>query len=757
MDTDLCELFSLQSKFVCLNKYEDEFKTQKILYGLPKNLQLCEKLTLHWLKTQEKNEDNEFAMKDDSDRIKESNELRSEGNRLYTAQKERNILGACRLYNDAIFAALDSKSGNEISLGFANRAMALQTFGYYQQAYDDCMCALKTGYPNAMRHKIITRQAFCSLQLKDAKALESHLNELDQMTLNDNFQKQLLELKESLANICETNKKSELEDGQAGSRESQIIVETGTELGRVMKVKSLIQRNQLIFHERIPSFVPVGDGRRLCHQCAITSFIPYPCFKCRGRVIYCSLRCQEVHRSIHDYECAGYRFQLFARVGIAHLALRTILDNGIFSIVDHLKTKTNTEEVWKSLTANGDIYKDNKLPYAESLRMISHLNQMTIKDIQWFTLVSHLLVVYLKYYTHFFKDLEKHNNSIEWELLTSSLILRHIGQLISNGHMLTTLLPKPLNFSLTDFHLLNDRVWTSPWHLKAGYLHTFAYYDDLASLNLPYLSICNHSCVQSFQPKFSGRYVSTFALKDLHEGDEITNCYDLDYRKVKRSSRQQRLKATYYFDCGCENCIQPKEDFDFNQYHRYRCDNKNCGKIFVPDLPERPSLNWWQKAEIDVTLFCTKCGCEQRLEWFHELKNLLEHRITQWDARRRLYDIFKSLGDILLGFNDARAYIASKLCSEWFNLQYHGIYLTDQDYDDIIAMTNYSLEYTKSQSCINSIEYVAEMTYLWDIAAIGKYKWCSKERDEMLFALNIISDDLKLIFLNYYNDYIKID
>lgn len=94
----------------------------------------------------------------------------------------------------------------------------------------------------------------------------------------------------------------------------------------------------------------------------------------------------------------------------------------------------------------------------------------------------------------------------------------------------------------------------------------------------------------------------------------------------------------------------------------------------MPNISDRPSLNWWQKTEegptsYDVTLYCTICGCEQRLEWYHELKYLLD-KIRQSDARRRMYQIFKSLEKILLGYNDARAYISLKLCSEWFKLPY---------------------------------------------------------------------------------------
>lgn len=81
--------------------------------------------------------------------------------------------------------------------------------------------------------------------------------------------------------------------------------------------------------------------------------------------------------------------------------------------------------------------------------------------------------------------------------------------------------------------------------------------------------------------------------------------------------------------------------------------------------------------------------------------------------------------------------------------------ISDQDYCEIIDMLEYSLNVIKSESSTNSIEYVCEMTYLWDLLAKRKYKCSSSVMDEMLAALNVIADDLKVVFINYYNDYIK--
>lgn len=332
-----------------------------------------------------------------------------------------------------------------------------------------------------------------------------------------------------------------------------------------MIAKCDIKKNQLIFSERIPAAVTLS--RRMCQQCLTVNFIPYPCIHCRGRVNYCSVKCQEEHANIHVYECHAYRFQLFSHLGIAHLALRILLDNGIFSIVDKIKNANkNTAQIWYDLLSNGDLSDDhNTSNYAESLRMKTHLDKMSELDIIWFAMVSHLIVVYLKHYTDYFEKLKEQSDIINWEVLTGSLILRHIGQSISNGHTYMTLIPTSLNvLSNTEYHMLNDRVWSTPWHLKLGYLNLFSDYETMASINVPYKSLCNHSCVQSYQWRFSGRYVSTYALRNFRKGDEITNCYEMDYRKMKRKARRERLKETYHFDCKCEDCQKTEaEDLEF--------------------------------------------------------------------------------------------------------------------------------------------------------------------------------------------------
>lgn len=81
--------------------------------------------------------------------------------------------------------------------------------------------------------------------------------------------------------------------------------------------------------------------------------------------------------------------------------------------------------------------------------------------------------------------------------------------------------------------------------------------------------------------------------------------------------------------------------------------------------------------------------------------------------------------------------------------------LNNQDYCDLIEMINFVLSVTRKRSSVNSMEYVIDMIYLWDLMALRKYKCSKADMDEMIWALSIISDDLNVIFRNYYNDYIK--
>lgn len=182
-------------------KYENEFETIKLLHKLPtKNRAICNDLTQQLL-------DNLTQPQDKSKCAERSRCLREEGNRVYNAKYSKKdielsecLLSACRLYTQAILAA--ENANEELCLGYANRGMALQDFGYYEQAYDDCCCAMEFGYPKQLQHKLTMRQAHCAWKLGDAKRLALHICSLQEYPqLNATFSQQLVELQQELKQL----------------------------------------------------------------------------------------------------------------------------------------------------------------------------------------------------------------------------------------------------------------------------------------------------------------------------------------------------------------------------------------------------------------------------------------------------------------------------------------------------------------------------------------------------------------------------
>lgn len=189
----LAKVFSQQDELIALEGYyKDEYSTFESLKGLPAEKgQRFHQLTLQLLE--------DLRQSDDPLKCAErSRHLREEGNLVFrSASKDpEQILKACKLYTGAVFEAEDANA--ELALAFANRGMALQEYGFFREAYDDCANALDCGYPEKMRHKLIMRQALCAWKLDHLDMLEKHLSSLEQMQLNESFLQQLENLKNEL-------------------------------------------------------------------------------------------------------------------------------------------------------------------------------------------------------------------------------------------------------------------------------------------------------------------------------------------------------------------------------------------------------------------------------------------------------------------------------------------------------------------------------------------------------------------------------
>ncbi|XP_055855712.1 uncharacterized protein LOC129918966 [Episyrphus balteatus] len=131
----------------------------------------------------------------------ESNTYREEGNRLFRENKKANALAASRYYTNAILAAPEDSP--VLALAHANRAAALVEFGYYFDAYSDCEIAKNLGYPKEKQLKIIMRQAYCAVKLKNYNHLENALEKLRDMPLNEQCLNQKEDFEEKLKILAE--------------------------------------------------------------------------------------------------------------------------------------------------------------------------------------------------------------------------------------------------------------------------------------------------------------------------------------------------------------------------------------------------------------------------------------------------------------------------------------------------------------------------------------------------------------------------
>lgn len=338
----------------------------------------------------------------------------------------------------------------------------------------------------------------------------------------------------------------------------------------------------MIFTEHADCVVLI-DQRLMCQACAASLLCaPIPCPECRQRVVYCSRRCRQSHAAIHKYECDAYRRDLFSILGISQLALRLVL----VYLPQWLRQlepscSQNGAELWQQLMSLAVEQKNSSDATAsiQSLCMISHLAKVPAEELLYHTLCANLLQVYLHSYTSFYTDLLLSWSDIsieDWHLLVGALILRCAGQLLANGHVGDAILPCDL--PPHEFALLQPDLWQRPYHLRLGCLHKLSNSTLISTINLPYLSLCNHSCAPSIRTHFDGCTVSNYAAHAIAPGEEIFNCYTMDCRHTMHMQRRQKLKDIYNFSCGCNKCQRPVPDQDYVSCHCFWLPTR-CPKI----------------------------------------------------------------------------------------------------------------------------------------------------------------------------------
>ncbi|KAH8407708.1 hypothetical protein KR222_011041 [Zaprionus bogoriensis] len=755
----LAEVFSKQAELINFaGKYENEFETIKLLHTLPAEQRkyfnaLSTQLLENLQPTQDKQKCGERARR-----------LREEGNSVYKSKSGRKdaeladcLLGACRLYTQAILAAENARQ--ELCLGYANRGMALQDFGYYAQAYDDCACALEYGYPEQLQHKLLMRQAHCAWKLNDARLLQQHLSSLRQVraALNAGYRQQLEQLQQQLELLQRELPQQQQLPAEVTPlpAEQKYEIVAQAQLGRHMLARQQIAAQELIFTEQADCFVPI-EQRLICQACAASLLCaPIPCPECGQRVVYCSRRCRAAHAHIHQHECAAYSRGLLAMLGVSHLALRLLL-RYLPQWLQQLAPAATAEQLWLQLMALAAEWRHEQAAASQALQtlcMISHLDKLPAEELLYHTLCANLLQVYLHNCSGFYAQLSRCAPALHaehWHPLLAALLLRCAGQLLVNGHAADAMLPCALPGN--EFALLQPALWQRPLRLRLGCLHSFAHSTLVAAINLPRLSLCNHACAASIRSHYDGCTVRNYAAQQIAAGEQIFNCYTMDCRQTLRAQRRQQLQDIYKFHCRCAKCQRAAPDQDYLAFHRYRCERSACGSSFTPaPLPQQTSLSWWLQPAQLTHIRCTVCGAVQLSAWYERFQQLLE-RCTQPAVRRELYENFKALDKWLLDYHSLKLSLARQLIAGCFE---HRAALSDCDYAQLAPIIRFQLAGLAAQCGSSSMEYLTQMTYYWDLLALGKHKCSLQQLRHMRSAVEFLARETRQIFVNYYNDFIE--
>lgn len=386
------------------------------------------------------------------------------------------------------------------------------------------------------------------------------------------------------------------------------------ECGRFIVAGEGIKAGEQIYREKAFAFVPVyNDYRKLaishhCQNCAKTNCIPFPCHEC-CRASYCSPECCLQHVDIHKYECDAYREKnLWIKIGIAHLAMRNLLV-GFPSLLEktkHLRA-ASLSSLWDAILS----INDPDFAYGEALSLVTNFDKMNRLDCLRYVLTAQMLSIYLAEHTSFAEQWNSAEyssilrNKDEWHKLVASLLMRHMGQLVCNGHAISDMeVLQP-----SDYGYMRDKD-----RIMVGHL-----YQNLASTRVftaifPKISLFNHSCDPNIRNSFDGQFLTVYAARPIDHGEQVFNCYGPHYKLMDREERQSALAQQYCFECKCEKCTS--NDSTFDQYYRYQCPNDGCGSAI--DLNGIVANRWWH--DIDDNRLCDAiapkfaCGkCNRKL------------------------------------------------------------------------------------------------------------------------------------------------
>lgn len=236
------------------------------------------------------------------------------------------------------------------------------------------------------------------------------------------------------------------------------------------------------------------------------------------------------------------------------------------------------------------------------------------------------LTLYLKLETSFFKDRDLLQDHEKWEILTASIIFRHIGQMVCNAHTMTDTRVEYNGAPLPLF--LNSHMMD----LKRTGLIIRS--DETFAGIFPFISLLNHSCKPNISNRFNGNRLTISAKGPIANANEILNSYGINYLRVSRDERQTALRGQYHFECECEECLKPFDQFLFLQ--KLRC--VTCQNLLDANF-DMETMEIVPKG----THKCGKCGSSFDVEQFEWMVRKVSDNVEEIRDQTTLKTVLRAL------------------------------------------------------------------------------------------------------------------
>uniref|UniRef100_A0A182WGB6 Nuclear pore complex protein Nup214 n=1 Tax=Anopheles minimus TaxID=112268 RepID=A0A182WGB6_9DIPT len=553
-----------------------------------------------------------------------------------------------------------------MALGYANRAAVLVRLRRFREAFDDCQLALEGDYPHEKRTKVYFRQAECVVSMDEPSKLgpiiEGIEKNSDSRLLSKQEQGKLEMFKAKYAAAGKCALPITQTEPQAESRyEAALEVVVTPEQGRHVIAKEPIQENGIIASETAVSFVPVYDPECSsilpsydCQKCGRVNVIPVVCSAC-GQACYCSIQCRENQQSVHRFECHGYKLGLWRTIGIAHLGIRCLLD-GFGTIRDEILKANSATVCYKRLIEVANDEENAFGHYGRVFRLVTNFEKMHRDDVVRYALVSVMLAIYLTNFTEFASEhgLLQHDGPKQFVCL-GAIIMRHIGQLVCNGHAISELRATPTSDLL--HHMREDSFLPT-----AGLLHLYLRSARVFTAIFPQISMFNHDCDPNIRNHFERSTLKVYATRPIAAGSEIVNCYGPNYKLMPGETRSMLLRHQYCFDCTCDRCRTGDDTF-YNQFNTVQC--PRCGDCFTLELH-------LQDIKVGKSIVCPQCS-ERIGKELHELLLNLEcsEQNQQTELCNMISAIYHRCTTLLVDFNQTKADILQDILHQYTQRAIH--------------------------------------------------------------------------------------